>query len=189
MKKEIPIEISARHIHISQKDLEALFGEGYQLKKESQLTQPSDFAAEEKVTIETGEKKIDKVRIVGPPREETQVELSLTDTISLGVDPEVRISGNIEGTSGVTLIGPEGKVELKKGLIVPQRHIHCNSKQADEFDLKDGSLISVKVEGKRAVTFHNIKVRVGEDYNLCLHLDTDEGNACGIKKTGKGEII
>ncbi len=189
MNNNIPIEVSARHIHLCQKHLEILFGKGYKLKKLKQLTQPSDFAAQETLVLKTDSKKFPKVRIVGPPREETQVEISLTDAVFLGINPPVKISGNLKGSSAATLIGPKGKVNLKKGVIIAQRHIHCNLKQAKNLDIKDSDLVSVKVKEKRAITFHNVKIRVDKNYQLCMHIDTDEGNASGITKKGKGTIL
>jgi len=190
---KIPIEISARHIHLSQKDLEALFGGvppgSYELKKLRQLTQPCDFAASETLDIKIGESKLTNVRIVGPVREQTQIEISMTDAINLGIKPPIRISGNIKGSSGAVLIGPKGQIELKQGVIIAARHIHCGKDEAEELGLKNGDVISIRVEGERGVVFNNVKVRVRDDYKLCLHLDTDEGNAAGISKVGEGYLI
>ena len=186
-KKKIPIEISARHIHLSQRDLEALFGRGYKLKKLKQLTQSSDFAAKETLNIQVGSKKISKVRIVGPPRKQTQVELSLTDAIYLGIKPPIRKSGDLKGTPGITLISPKKKIKIKSGVIIPWRHIHCNPKEAKALRLKKG-MVSVGIKGTRSLTLHNVRIRVNKDYRLCIHLDTDEGNAAGIIKKGEGII-
>lgn len=174
---------------MSQKDLELFFGKGYQLKKIKQLTQPCDFAAEEKLDIEAPGGRISNVRIVGPVREKTQVEMSFTDAINLGIMPPIKISGDLKETPGITLIGPESKVELKEGVIIAKRHLHCATAEAEKLGLKDGQEVSIKIEGDRATTFHNIIVRVREDYKLCLHLDTDEGNAVGISKMGEGILI
>ena len=189
MEMKIPIEVSARHIHLSQKDLEKLFGKGYKLKKLRQLNQPGDFCAEESLELGAGDKKIKGVRIVGPAREQTQVEISLTDAVFLGVTPPVRLSGDLEGSAAFTLIGPAGAIKLSEGLIIAQRHIHCGIGEAENFGLENNSLVSVKIEGERAATFHNVKVRVKDDYKICMHIDTDEGNAAGINKIGKGTII
>jgi propanediol utilization protein len=188
---KVPIEISARHMHLCQKDLEKLFGKGYSLKKRNSLSQPGEFAAEETVGVENPKKKrkFEKVRIIGPLRAKSQVELSITDTFFLGIDFQVRRSGDVENTPGVTLIGPKGKVRLREGVIVPWRHIHISEKEAEETGLKNGQVVSVKTKGKRSVIFNNVKVRVSCDYKLCLHLDTDEGNAANIIKKGIGEII
>lgn len=189
MIKKISIEISARHIHLSPKDLEVLFGKGYQLKKSKDLYQPGDFRAEEKLDIEVRDRKISNITIVGPVRQKTQIELSHTDIIYLGLEPIVRKSGDIKDTPGAILIGPEGKVELKEGVINTWRHIHCNSKEAKELGLKDGMLVSVKTKGKCSLTFHNVIVRVNENYRLVMHLDTDEGNAACMPQKGIGYII
>jgi len=129
------------------------------------------------------------VRIVGPVRKATQVELALTDAIRLGIKAPVRTSGNIKGTSGAVLVGPKGELKIREGVIIAKRHIHCTPKEAKELKVKDGDLVSVKVKGKRALTFHEVRIRVSEDYKLCMHIDTDEGNAAGIFKKGKGIII
>jgi len=186
---KIPIEVSARHIHLSYEDLERLFGIGYELKKLKQLTQPCDFAAEETLDIKTDWQIIPKVRIVGPIREKTQVEISMTDAINLKINPVFRHSGNVEGTPGITLIGPKGEVKIEKGVIIPHRHIHCTSMEAKNLKIKNGDIVCVKVDGERAVTFSNVKIRVREDYKLCMHLDTDEGNAAGIVKKGEGTLV
>jgi len=189
MNKKIPIEVSARHIHLSQDDLEALFGKGYQLKKLKQLTQPCDFAAEEKLDIRIGDKKISGLRIVGPVREQTQVELSTTDSFSLGMEIPLRLSGDITGTPGAFLVGPQHEIEIKEGLIVAKRHLHLTSDEANTLGFKSGESVSIKTEGERAVIFHNVVIRVREDYALCFHLDTDEGNACGVLKKSYGFLI
>ena len=189
IKEKIPIEVSARHIHISQNDLEKLFGKGYKLKKFKQLSQASDFAAKEKLDIQNGKIKFSGIRIVGPPREKTQVELSITDAIKLGIKPILRESGDVKGTPGIILINKKKKIKIREGVIIPLRHIHCSPKEAKRLGLKNGEMVSIKIEGKRGITFHNVKVRVKENYRLCMHIDTDEGNAAGINKKAKGFLI
>lgn len=189
MENKIPVEVSARHCHLAKQDLEKLFGIGHELKKIKQLSQPSDFACEETISIQVGSKKIESVRIVGPLREQTQVEISLTDAVGSGVMPPVKLSGNLEGTGSVVLEGPEGVANLSEGLIVALRHIHCATEEAFKLGLKNGDNVSVRVEGQRPIIFENVAVRVRDDYKLCLHLDTDEGNAAGINKTGEGIIL
>ncbi|PIS17356.1 MAG: propanediol utilization protein [Candidatus Nealsonbacteria bacterium CG09_land_8_20_14_0_10_42_14] len=189
LKKEIPIEVSARHIHLCQKDMEALFGKGYKLKKLRDLFQPGDFAVKEILEIKTNSGKSLNLRVVGPIRKETQIELSKTDAILLGMNPPIRDSEDLKGTPGAILIGPKGKIRLKQGIINAWRHIHCNFKEAKKFGLKNKTLISVKVNGLGSITFHNVKVRVEKKSRLCLHLDTDEGNAANIVKKGKGIIL
>jgi len=186
---EIPVEVSARHIHISKKDLETLFGEGYQLHRLKQLTQPSDFATEEVLDIEIGGKKLLGVRIVGPEREKTQIEISKTDAVLLGVNPPIRLSGDLENSLGSKLIGPKGELELSEGLIIVKRHIHCATNEAESLGLKNNDIVSVKVDGERSVIFEGVVVRVNNDYKLSMHIDTDEGNAAGINKIGKGIIL
>jgi len=188
MDKKIPIEISARHIHLCQKDLEALFGKGYQLRELRKLSQADDFAAKEKIDIKIGNKIIKGIRIVGSVRKETQIEISLTDAFSANVRPVLRLSGNLKGTPGAVLIKGKKKLKVKQGVIIAQRHLHCSLNEAKLLKLKNGAFISVKVEGRRGITFHNIKVRVKRGYKLSLHLDTDEGNAAGIFKKGEGKL-
>jgi putative phosphotransacetylase len=190
MKKvEIPIEISARHCHLSKQDLDKLFGAGHELKNIKQLGQPSDFACQETIDIATNSKVLKNLRIIGPLRSQTQIEISRTDAIFLGIDVPVRLSGNLQETPGIKMIGSGGEVELPEGLIVAQRHFHCSTEEAKKLKIKTGDIISVEVEGERPVIFKNIPVRAGDNYEMCLHLDTDEGNAAGINKTGKGYLI
>jgi len=188
-KIEIPVEVSARHCHLSKEDSEKLFGKDYELKKLKQLYQPGDFAAEETVDLKFDDKKIERLRVVGPFREKTQVEVSKTDAISLGANPPVRLSGNLGGSERLTLVSPKGEVELKEGLIIAKRHLHCATEEIKDLGLKNGDIISVKIESERSVTFYDVEVRVGDNYKLCLHLDTDEGNASGINKKGVGTIL
>jgi len=186
---KIPIEVSARHIHLSQNDLEILFGADYELAKLKQLSQPSDFACQETVDIQIDFKKIEKVRIVGPLREQTQIEISKTDAVFLGVNPPIRLSGDLSDSCGIKLIGPNGEVDLEKGLIIALRHIHCTKSEAEELGLKDKDAVAVKIDSERPVTFYDVLVRVRDDYKLCMHIDTDEGNAAGINKIGEGQIL
>ena len=183
---KVPIEISARHIHITQKDFLKLFG-----KKEPTLYKKigqGQFAAKEVLEIRNGKRFIKNVRIVAPFREKNQVEISLTDAINLRIKPVIRMSGNLEGTPGLELVGPKGKLKLKKGAIVAQRHLHLNEKEAKKLGLRHRDVISILVRGKRAVLFGNVIVRVNKKFNACVHLDTDEGNACGISKKGIGYL-
>jgi putative phosphotransacetylase len=188
-KIKVPVEVSARHCHLSKQDLEALFGVGHELQKLKQLSQPSDFACQETVTLVNHSHILENVRIVGPLRPQTQVEISLTDAVGLGVTPPVRLSGQLENSAPVVITGPAGRVELSEGLIVALRHIHCATSEAAKLGLKNGAMVSVEILGLRPVIFKNIPVRVKDGYKLCLHLDTDEGNAAGINKTGEGNII
>ena len=186
---KIPVEVSARHCHLSKEDLEKLFGVGYELTKARQLSQPSDFACQETLEIQVGSKKFEKVRIVGPLRKQTQVEISITDALGSGIVPKIKLSGDLMGTSPAVLIGPKGQVSLNEGLIVALRHIHCTAAEAAKLGLKGGNKVNVEILGERSVVFKEVVLRVRDDYKLCLHLDTDEGNAAGVNKIGEGQII
>lgn len=187
----IPVEVSARHIHLSQKDLETLFGAGYELKKIKELGQPSDFACEETITIKNpaNYNVLENIRIVGPVRNQTQVEISKTDAIKLNVNPPIRLSGDLKNSVGIILAGPAGEIELKEGLIIAQRHIHCATEEAKKLGLKDRGRVSIQIKGERPVIFENVIVRVKDNYKLCLHLDTDEANAAGINKNQIGILV
>lgn len=185
---KVPIEVSARHLHLNRETLDKLFGRGYELNVRRELSQPNEFAAEETVKVKKNKKEFETVRIVGQLREYTQLELSKTDAIFLGIDPPIRVSGNIEDTPGVTLIGPKGKVELDKGAIIAKRHIHCTPTEAKRLGLKDRKEVSVKITGKRELTFHNVVARVDKNYKLSCHIDTDEGNAAAVYKKCEGII-
>jgi len=186
---KVPVEISARHCHLSKEDMEKLFGAGHELEKLRQLFEPSDFACQETVDIQIGSKKFEKIRVVGPLRKQSQIEISLSDAIGSGVTPPVRLSGDLQGSLGAVLQGPAGRVDLKEGVIVARRHLHCATDEAKKYKLKTGDIVSVKIEGTRQTIFENIIVRVKDDYKLALHLDTDEGNSAGINKMGEGIII
>lgn len=186
--KKIPIEISARHIHLSKKNFEELFGDNYKLKVLKYLSQPGEFAAEETLTIRIGSKKIENVRIIGPLRKETQVEILQSDARLLGINPPVRVSGDLDNTPGLTLISPKKEISIEKGVIISKRHLHCNSKEAEKLGLKNGMIVSVKTNSLRPVTFHGIIVRVSEKDSFCLHIDIEEGNCAGIKDIGEGII-
>ncbi len=191
MSIKIPIEVSARHIHLSKTDLERLFGKNYKLKKIKNLSQPRDFSSEETLDISSDKNKISGVRIVGPERKETQIELSMTDTIYLGIKPVMRLSGNVKNTPGINIIGPKGGINIEKGVIVAKRHIHLNPEEAKKLKIKNNQKISVRIKGEseRGLVFENVIARVNKDYKLCVHLDTDEGNASGINKKITGYLI
>jgi len=188
-KKHILVEVSIRHVHLSREDIDLLFGKGYELTIFKQLSQPGQFAAREKVTLENNGRKIERVRVLGPERKETQVELSRTDAIYLKIDAPLRESGNLNETPGIKIEGPKGCVKLKRGVIVAQRHLHASEEEAKELGIKNGQLISIKVHGKKGTIFNNVLVRVGPKYKLAVHLDTDEGNAACIKGKTYAEII
>lgn len=173
------MEVSARHIHLSQKDLDKLFGKNYQLNKIKDLSQTGKFAAKESVELVKAKGCITDLRILGPARNESQIELSMTDAIKLGIDVPVVVSGNLDNVqSFLEVKGPLGKVKVKA--IVAERHIHCSLEEAKKFGLKNGGQASVEIIGPRGLIFKNIIVRTGKDFKLSCHIDTDEANACGL---------
>lgn len=190
MENKVLVEISARHVHLSDEHLEVLFGKGHTLTNLKELSQPGQFATEERVTIKGPKGEMSRVIVLGPTRPETQVEVSATDARSLGVSAQIRMSGDIEGTTGMTLVGPAGTVELDKGVIVAKRHIHLSDLEAKEYGLEDHQVVSVKIETEqRSLTFGDVVVRVNPNFKAAMHIDTDEGNAAGIAGSTMGEII
>lgn len=187
--KHIPIGVSNRHIHLKKEHVEQLFGEGYELKVFKELSQPGEFAAEETVTIRTQKSEIQHVRILGPIRSLTQVEISKTDSFALGVKAPIRSSGNIEGTPGITIIGPRGEMNVDHGVIIAERHIHMTSDDAAAFGVRDGQYVSVKVLGERGLIFNQVLIRVKDTYALDMHIDTDEANAAGLKSGDTVELL
>lgn len=188
-KNMIPVGISNRHIHISQEHLDVLFGKDYKLVKMKDLSQPGQYAAEERVDVVGPKKTLKGVRILGPVRGETQIEVSITDAFTLGVEPVVRNSGDLDNTPGVKIVGPQGEVVIDKGVIVAARHIHMHTTDAEKFGVTDKEIVKVKVEGPRAITFENVLVRVNKDYALEMHVDTDEGNAAQLKNGSMVELV
>lgn len=186
---EVPVGVSNRHIHLSQKDVETLFGEGYQLTKKKDLM-GGQFAANECCTI-VGLKlrAIENVRVLGPARKMTQVEISNTDARKLGISVPVRDSGDIKGSAPIAIVGPKGAIYCNEGCIVAARHIHMSPADAARAGVTDGEYVSVLVENGRGTTFNRVKIRVDESFTLEMHVDTDEANACGIKSGDKVVII
>ncbi|GAW92596.1 phosphate propanoyltransferase [Calderihabitans maritimus] len=174
---EIPVGVSNRHVHLSQQDLEMLFGHGHRLKARRELGQPGEFAAEEVVTLVGPRGVIEGVRIVGPLRDKTQVEISMTDAYRLGLRPPVRKSGDLEGTPGIAVVGPKGVVALGEGVILAARHIHMHTREAEKLGLKNDDRVRVRVAGERAQIMENVIIRVSDKYRLEMHVDTDEANA------------
>ncbi|RSK55198.1 phosphate propanoyltransferase [Bacillus canaveralius] len=186
----IPVAVSARHCHLSGMALEKLFGKGYQLTKKSELSQPGQFAANETVTIAGPRGSIEKVRVLGPLRRAAQVEISRTDSIRLGVNPPIRESGNIQGSSPVTIVGPKGSIYLDEGLIIAQAHIHMPPADAHHLDLHDGDYVKVEISNEeRPITFERVRIRVSPKFILEMHIDTDEANAGAIKNGQKGRLV
>ena len=172
-EKGIPLAVSARHCHLSRRDLEALFGSGYELTPKRALSQPGQFAAQETVMIAGPRGGIENVRVLGPARNLTQVEVSKTDSIKLGLQPPLRKSGDIKGSSPVTIIGPKGSIYFQEGLIIAQAHVHMSPADAAAFHVSDGEYVRITVESGRALSFENVLIRVSPDYRLEMHLDTD----------------
>lgn len=184
----IPVAVSARHIHLSQDHVEALFGKGYKLKKMRDLSQPEGWAAEETVAVIGPKGSFDSVRILGPTRNATQIEVSKTDTFTLGVEAPVRPSGKLEHTPSIKLRGAAGQIETN-GLIIAARHIHMSPEDAQKMELKDGDYVDVRLDGERGISFANTLVRVKDSYVTEMHIDTDEANAAGIAFSTKGELV
>ncbi len=190
MKKEILVETSARHVHVTQEALEILFGKGYELTKKKDLSQPGQFASNEKVAVVGEKSQFPAVSILGPVRPECQVELSLTDARSIGVVAPVRESGDIAGSGACKLVGPCGEVELKEGVIAAKRHIHATPEDAEKFGLQDKQIVSVKIDSDgRKLIFDDVVVRVSPKYAWAMHIDTDESNAAFATPGLMGEII
>lgn len=184
------VETSARHVHLSQEHLEALFGKGYALTKKKDLSQPGQYACEERVTIIGPKKELKGVSILGPVRKDTQVELSLTDARSIGVTAPVRESGDIAGSAPCRIVGPQGEIEVTEGVIAAKRHIHATTKDAKELGVENGQVVSVKVDTDgRSLVFGDVVVRVSDSYALAMHIDTDESNAAGCGREVYGEIV
>lgn len=186
---KIPIEVSARHVHLSQHLVDILFGEGYQLTPDKTLSQPTEFCSKERVDIVGPREMIHNVAVLGPTREHTQVEISLTDARKMGLTPPVRESGHHEGSASCRLVGPAGEFELQDGVIIAHRHVHCNTAEAEQLGITDGDKIAVEVKNSlRPVIFEDVLVRVKDSFSLSMHVDTDEGNATGLTPESYGII-
>ncbi|MGF7186257.1 putative phosphotransacetylase [Desulfitispora alkaliphila] len=188
-KHKIPLGVSNRHVHLSQQDLEKLFGYQVELTKYKDLSQPGQFACQEQVTLVGPKGVIEKVRVLGPVRKETQVEVSVADCFKLGIKAPIRDSGDLEGSASITLVGPKGSVTLIQGVIIANRHIHMHTSDAARFELKDGDRVSVKASGLRELVFHQVLVRVSDKYKLEMHIDTDEANAACLNNNNYVTII
>jgi len=188
-QKPVVANSSNRHIHLLAADMETLFGKGYTLTKIKDLMQPGEHACKETVAIKGSKGEIKNVRVLGPLRKITQLEISRTDTFALGVNAPLRASGQTAGSSPITVIGPAGAVELKEGCIVAKRHVHMTPADAEYYGIKDGDILNVKTEGERGLVFGNVVARVSEKMALEFHVDVDEANAAGIKNGDKVIIL
>lgn len=186
---EIPVGISNRHLHLSQRDLESLFGKDYELTKLKDLSQPGQYACKEVVTICGPKGAIEKVRILGPVRNKTQVEVLAGDCIKLGVPSHVKLSGDLSGTPGITIVGPKGSVQIEEGLMVAQRHIHMTLEDARNLGVHDGEIVSIKFEDLRGGVYSNVAIRANDSSHLECHLDIEEANAMGINSKSKITIV
>ncbi len=190
MAKQILVETSARHIHVSREHLDILFGKDYELTPKKDLSQPGQFACTERVDVVGPKKTLAGVSILGPIRPDTQVELSLTDARSIGVTAPIRESGDIAGSGGCKLVGPCGEVEIAEGVIAAKRHIHMTPADAAEFNVADKEIVSVRLDSEgRALTFDDVVVRVSNSYALAMHIDTDESNAAAAGMNAIGTIL
>ncbi|MGI9859911.1 phosphate propanoyltransferase [Moorella naiadis] len=186
---EVPVGISNRHLHLCREDLEVLFGPGYELTVYRELSQPGEYAARETVTIVGPRGVIEGVRVLGPVRSHSQVEISMTDGFHLGLKPPVRESGDLEGTPGIAVVGPAGALNMPRGVILAARHIHMEAGRAAELHLHDDQRVQVWVPGIRELILSNVIIRVGDDSRLELHLDTDEANAALVAGGAKVKIL
>jgi len=186
----IPIAVSARHAHLSEATLRQLFGDRFELQVRNWLSQTGQFSAQQTVSLIGPKGRIDNVRLMGPPRAHDQIELSRTDECTLGITAPLRMSGNLANTPGLQVVGPAGTVTLPSGVITARRHLHMNPQEARQLELRDGQVVSVKIDSDgRDLTFGDIVARIAPDFRLELHLDTDEANAAGVTNGSYAEIV
>ena len=187
---DIPVGISNRHIHLSREHVDILFGKGYQLTQLKELSQPGQYACKEQLTIVgPSMRAIEGVRVLGPERKKSQVEISRTDSFTLKVKPPVRESGDIAGSAPVTIIGPKGIVTLTEGCIIANRHIHMSEDEGKAFGVRDGEYVDVELNGERRSLFYDVQIRVHKDFRLEMHIDTDDANAAGVGNGFKAKLI
>lgn len=187
---EVPVGVSNRHIHLSHEDVETLFGKGYTLTPMKELSQPGQYACKETLTvIGPSLRPIEKVRVLGPERKASQVEISATDSYVLKVKPPVRESGSLKGSAGITIVGPMGVVTLKEGCIIANRHIHMSPADGARFGVKDGDYVTVDAIGTRRTRFYDVQVRVNEAFRLEMHIDTDDANAVGLGNGARVKVV
>lgn len=186
----VPVGVSNRHIHLTEADVETLFGKGYQLTPLKDLSQPGQYACKETLTIiGPSLRPIENVRVLGPVRKASQVEISRTDSFTLKVKPPVRESGDIAGSAMITIVGPKGIVQLKEGCIISNRHIHMSLEDSAKFGVSDGQYVDVEVNGERRTKFYDVQIRANKDFRLEMHIDTDDANAAGIGNGAKVKIV
>lgn len=186
----VPVGVSNRHIHLSKEHMEILFGKGYELTPLKDLSQPGQYACKEMLTIiGPSLRPIENVRVLGPIRRNTQVEISRTDSFVLKVKPPVRESGDITGSAGVTIVGPKGVVVIDEGCIIANRHIHMSPEDGRTFGVKDGDYVTVEAEGARRTRFYDVQIRVSDKFRLEMHIDTDDANAAGIGNGARVRVL
>ena len=188
-KPSVEIEASGRHVHLTTQAVDALFGPGYKLTKVADLSQPGQFTCEERIAVIGTKATLNNVIVLGPERRQTQVEVSRTDAVTLGVKAPVRLSGDLAGTPGIRLAGPRGELLIDAGVIVAMRHVHMTPQDAVRFGFRNGQIVSVGLPGERGATLHEFKLRVTPESTTYAHIDYDEANACGFYKGMRGEII
>ena len=189
MERSVPIGVSNRHIHLDRADMDALFGPGSELTRKKDLGQPGQYASEETVTLHGPKGELSRVRVLGPLRSESQVEISIADGFALGVHPPIRESGKIEGTPGLTIVGPKGTIEKDTGTIAALRHIHLDPETAQRIGVRDKQMVKVEIPGLRGGILHNVLIRVSEQFAPEMHIDVDEANAFGVKNGDRAYII
>lgn len=186
----VPVGVSNRHIHLTREHVEILFGKGYELTKLKDLSQPGQYACKELLTIVGPSlRPIENVRVLGPVRKNTQVEISRTDSFTLKVKPPVRESGNIAGSAGITIIGPKGVVTITEGVIIANRHIHMSPADGAAFGVRDGDTVTVEADGERRTRFYDVQIRISEAFRLEMHVDTDDANAAGIGNGARVRVV
>lgn len=187
--KQFPVGISNRHVHLASEHVETLFGSGAELTKFKDLSQPGQFACKEMVTLVGPKGVLEKVRVLGPVRGSTQVEISISDCFKLGVQAPIRDSGDLKGSVGITVVGPAGSVTIPEGCIIASRHIHMHTSDAARLGLKNGDRVLVRAKGPRSVTYAEVLVRVSDQFKLEMHVDVDEANAVGLKNGDMVELL
>ncbi len=189
-KGPIPVGVSNRHIHLTQADVETLFGAGYQLTPQKDLSQPGQYACKETLTlIGPSMRAIEHVRVLGPVRKATQVEISRTDSFMLKVKPPVRESGDVKGSAPITIVGPKGVITVPEGCIIANRHIHMSPADGMAYGLKDGDYVVVEAEGERRTRFYDVQIRISDQFVLEMHVDTDDANAAGLGNGAQVRIV